>query len=152
MSDVRTQIAIDNYLEDVKQLIITFYNQLGLRASGMFINDLRVTDSELIMVGYGRFIGDGTGSKGKGGAYPVKAILEWMRHKGIQPRDGNTDEQTAWLIARKVSELGTDIFQGADGIPYDMIIDRVLEKDSDELADAIFFDVLESAGFEKQSV
>ena len=149
MSDVRTQIAIDNYLEDVKQLIITFYNQLGLRASGMFINDLVITNNELIMVGYGRFIGDGTGVKT---FPPLEPILEWMRHKGIQPKDGNTDRQTAFLIARKISEVGTDIFQGASGIPYDMIIDRVLEKDSDELADAIFFDVLETAGFEKQSV
>ena len=145
-SDVQTNIALDDYLEDVKQLIISFYNTLRIRASGNFGNRLLVVNQELVMPGYGRFIGDGTGVKT---FPPLRPILEWMRAKGISPREGRTDRQTAFLIARKISRVGTDIFQGAAGIPYQQIMDRALDKNIDDMADAVFFDVLESANFQK---
>ena len=148
-SDARTNIALDDYLEDVKQLIISFYNSLRLRASGNFGTRLLVNNQQLIIPGYGRFIGDGTGVRT---FPPLQPILEWMRAKGISPKEGRTDRQTAFLIARKISRVGTDIFQGAAGIPYEQIMERALDQNEDDIADAIFFDVLDSANFQKLPV
>lgn len=42
---------------------------------------------------------------------PLDDILNWIREKGITPRDNKTTErQLAFLFARKIAEKGTDIF------------------------------------------
>lgn len=44
---------------------------------------------------------------------PIDDILDWIRIKGIVPRDNKTStKQLAFLFARKISQSGTDIFSG----------------------------------------
>lgn len=44
---------------------------------------------------------------------PISAMLDYIREKGITPRDPKTSErQLAFLFARKIAREGTSIFQG----------------------------------------
>jgi hypothetical protein len=43
---------------------------------------------------------------------PIQPILDWIIAKGINP-DGISKKSLAFLIARKIANEGTDIFQGA---------------------------------------
>jgi len=141
-----TDRAIDLYLEDVKALIIGSYNALGIRASGFFGATLTVINQMIVMVGYGKFIGKNTGVR----VFPLlQPILDWMRSKGVRPRGDNTARQTAFLIARKIAELGTEIFRGRGGIPYREIEERALNEHFDNIADAMQIDTLRDAGFQK---
>jgi len=143
-----TDRAIDLYLEDVKALIIGSYNALGIRASGFFGATLAVINQKIVMVGYGKFIGRGTGVK-PSSKVPVQPILDWMRSKNIRPQDGRTLEQAANAIAQKISNLGTEIFRGRGGIPYREIEERALNEHFDNIADAMQIDTLRDAGFQK---
>ena len=141
-----TDKAINDWLEDTKALIVGTYNALGIRASGFFGNTIRVEGNKIITTEYGQWIGKDTGVKT---FPPIQAILEWMQAKGIQPQDDNTPEQTAFAIAKKISDSGTNIFQGRGGIPYDEIEAKTYQENVDELADAIAFDTWKDAGFTK---
>ena len=141
-----TDKAINDWLEDTKALIVGTYNALGIRASGAFGNQIHIEGKQIVMLEYGQWIGKNTGVRV---FPPIQSILEWMQSKGIQPQDDNTPEQTAFLIARKISIEGTEIFKGRGGIPYDEIEQKTYNENVDEIADAIQFDVLKDAGFEK---
>jgi len=141
-----TDRAINSYLEEVKGFILFAYSSLGIRASGFFGASLRIENGKIVMVGYGKFIGKGTGVKV---FPPLQPILDWMRFKNIRPRGDNTERQTAFLIAKKIAELGTEIFRGRGGIPYREIEERALNEHFDNIADAMQIDTLRDAGFQK---
>jgi hypothetical protein len=49
--------------------------------------------------------------RGPGGFPPLQSILEWIESKGIEPVD-ISKKSLAFLIARKIARLGTNIFSG----------------------------------------
>lgn len=87
-------------------------------------NDLGVVADVLVAVDYAAFIEYGTGPLGRqmhlfggplpegyvhgsGGKFPpIKLILEWVKRKGITGARGESPEQIAYLIARKIARQG----------------------------------------------
>lgn len=98
----------------IKQDIIDNYRELGMEASGKWINELEVEveDENAKLVGakyteqlvYGR----------KPGTFPpVEDIKQWIYDKGIVNNiKGNISVSSlAFLIARKIARVGTKYFQ-----------------------------------------
>lgn len=72
---------------------------------------------------------------------PVNAIKEWLQDKGIQPTD-ITLESLAFLIARKIGESGTTIFQaGGSDLVSDVFSDVALDSVEAELADLFMLQI-----------
>lgn len=87
-------------------------------------NDLGIVADVIVAVDYAAFIEYGTGPLGKqmnlfggplpagyvhgsGGKFPpIKLILEWVKRKGITGNKGESQEQIAYLIARKIARDG----------------------------------------------
>lgn len=87
-------------------------------------SDLGVVADVIVAVDYAAFIEYGTGPLGKqmnlfggplpdgyvhgsGGKFPpMKLILAWVKRKGIGGQRGETPEQIAYLIARKIARVG----------------------------------------------
>jgi hypothetical protein len=61
---------------------------------------------------------------------PIDDILDWIRAKGITPRDTKTTQkQLAYLFARKIAQSGTDVYQKKrDGLSVEEEV-KVLVKD-----------------------
>lgn len=86
----------------------------GMRASGQSSASLRteVKETEGTLYGAKYFFQQKHGRK-PGKFPPISDILDWIRIKGIQPRDNKTTtNQLAYLFARKIAERGTDIYSG----------------------------------------
>lgn len=107
------------------------------------IND-RSIDISLNLESYWKWLEDGT----KPHFPPVSAILEWIKVKPILPAqtyNGKlpTQEQLAYLIARKISEKGTepshDLEESRSEMDpeLDMILDTALTLDINESLDNI---------------
>lgn len=87
-------------------------------------NDLGIVADVIVAVDYAAFIEYGTGPLGKqmnlfggplpdgyvhgsGGKFPpIKLILAWVKRKGITGNKGESQEQIAFLIARKIARDG----------------------------------------------
>lgn len=107
-----------NYYEEVAQQLLNDYKQ-GLQAhtaSGNLLNSLTMniiqdgTKYEIRLEGplYGIYLENGT----KPHFPPIDKILEWIRIKPVLPRLMNgklpSENQLAFLIARKISRVGTE--------------------------------------------
>ena len=152
--------SIVNILEDIKQDIIDEYEQKALKASGSFERNMRVGRrgrkfflsipyySQWISLFKGRRPGRPPGGDFK---KIIPIIVQWMKDKGIQPRDAlrrflskseTNYRRSAGAIARKITTEGTDIYQGKrQPIDIDKIIDNRLDYRGDELADRILEDI-----------
>lgn len=54
---------------------------------------------------------------------PIESILGWLIKKGIQAADNISQNSLAYLIARKIGRVGTDIFLGRrPGMAFDQIV------------------------------
>lgn len=121
---------MNNYYEEVAQQLLNDYKS-GLqshRASGNLLNSLVMnviqdgSKFEIRLEGpeYGIYLENGT----KPHFPPMDKILEWIRIKPILPRMNSngslpTDKQLAYLISRKISQVGTE------GIHlFDKIVDQ----------------------------
>ena len=94
--------------------LVSKYDELGMRASGKWEDNLKVNVSGLIgiltglkysdqlEVGRGKTTGGGDGSV-------LKAIEKWIDDKGIKPLDDKISiSSLAYLIARKIHQEGYD--------------------------------------------
>lgn len=78
---------------------------------------------------------------------PVSKILEWVKAKPVLPRPSNgklpTEEQLAFLIARKISEVGTEgghhLSETMDDLNEEIsrMVEDALEKDLDRIGTAV---------------
>jgi hypothetical protein len=139
--------SIVTILEDIRQDIIDEYDRLGLRASGEFDRDSKVGRrgrKVYLSFPHGYIMEGGS----KGGWPAENIIIKWMKDKGIQPRDWATGQfksktennyrQAAFLISRKIYNIGTDIYIGKrEGIDLDKIIGDALDYRGGYLADRI---------------
>lgn len=59
---------------------------------------------------------------------PIESILGWIQKKGIAPED-ISERSLAFLIARKIGKVGTDIYEGKrEGLSLDEIIAKNYEE------------------------
>jgi hypothetical protein len=147
-------------LEDIKQDIIDQYEQKGIKASGKLERNMKIQRRgrivSLTMPYYSQFISIFKGRKpGRppGGDYKkiIPIIVQWMKDKGIQPRDAlrrflskseTNYRRSAGAIAHKITTEGTDIYKGKrQAIDIDQIINNRLDYRGNELADRILEDL-----------
>ena len=106
-------VSISKLLDDVAQAYIDDQIKKGIFSSGKSASSLRteVKENEGSLFGAKYWYQQKHGRK-PGKFPPIIDILEWIRVKGITPRDSKTTEkQLAFLFARKIAEKGTNIFQ-----------------------------------------
>jgi hypothetical protein len=103
--------AVAKFLKRISDAYIKDQQGKGIRASGRSAASLR----EVTEPAGGRLFGKGYFHFQKVGRRPGKfppidAILNWIEEKGITP--DISKKSLAFLIARKIARLGTDIFRG----------------------------------------
>lgn len=99
------------YLESLKAKLIAKYDELGLRASGKFEEELEysVTGNKLLMKGsyHSWFMQNG---RKAGGFPPLADIEEWIEVKKNLPAEfKEKKKQFAFLIARKIANEGITV-------------------------------------------
>lgn len=128
--------------ELLKRDLVKRYDELGMRASGKFENELEVQVSEsgssitatLDGAHYTKQLVDGR----RPGAFPpIQEIEQWIIDKGIQPIEEDLTTSTlAFLIARKIAREGTKYFQNGgtdlvDSVVTPQRIQSIIDKVSD---------------------
>lgn len=104
---------ISKLLDEVKKAYIEDQEAKGIRASGKSAKSIKkqVKLTEGTLTGAKYFFQQRHGRR-PGKFPPVSEILEWIKTKGITPKDSRTSiKSLAFLFARKIAERGTDIFQ-----------------------------------------
>jgi hypothetical protein len=142
----------EKILNEIGIEILAEYDDKNLRASGNFerIVNIRFEGRQPVLEipYYTKFITNGVGSKG---GYNPWAIEQWIRDKGILARDPKTGrfrtfKQTAFAIAKKIENEGTDIYQGKrEGLYLTTAINRGLGKKMPGLANKIVEDIFKAA-------
>ena len=108
------QQSISELLDGIKEAYKKDLIDKGLRSSGKSSASLRTEVNENSGTLYGaKYIYQLKHGRKPGKFPPIDEILNWIRTKGIQARDGKTTtNQLAFLFARKIAERGTDIYSG----------------------------------------
>ena len=110
--------TLDEYAEKAKELYKRKLTDKGINASYKLLNSVETTvkrnDDEFTVTinleDYWIYVENG---RGPGKFPPIDKILEWIRIKPVIPYTDSrgrlpTEEQLAFLIARKISEQGTE--------------------------------------------
>ena len=137
--------TLDEYAEKAKELYKRKLTDKGINASYKLLNSVETTvkrnDDEFVVTihleDYWIFVENGR----KPGRFPpIDKILEWIRIKPVIPYSDNrgrlpTEEQLAFLIARKISEQGTEgrnvLFETVDELNREYLprLKQSLDKD-----------------------
>lgn len=110
-----TQESVDLLLDKVRDLLIQDQKDKGIRTTGQSAEEIKKTvngdrGGELTGPHYFRQQKDG---RKPGKFAPPQAILQWIKDKGITPRDPKTSlESLAFLFNRKLAREGSDIYLG----------------------------------------
>lgn len=124
------------YLEILRLKLIKKYDDLGLRASGKYADELEasVLPNKLIMYGssHSQFMELG---RNPGRFPPIKSILEWIENKqGIPDIFKEKKKQYAFLIARKIANEGIKVpNQFNKGKVIEDVVNDFLANDIDKL-------------------
>ena len=110
--------TLDEYAEKAKELYKRKLTDKGINASYKLLNSVETTvkrnDDEFTVTinleDYWIYVENG---RGPGKFPPIDKILEWIRIKPVIPYSDSrgrlpTEEQLAFLIARKIAEQGTE--------------------------------------------
>lgn len=128
------------YMEALKQKLIAKYDELGLRASGEFENQLEYTVSKNKMSMSGAyhtwFMENGRGA----GFVPVQVIKDWIDTKqGLPSEFKEKKESIAYAIATKIAKEGIKVpNEHNPGKLISDIVDEFLAKD--------IYDMIEELG------
>jgi hypothetical protein len=100
----------------LKELTVDQLFSKNINASGQLARSVNYTDEilgngntgvSIVMEDYGFAIEDGRGGATRKGTQSWKPkVINWMRAKGIRPKQGVTMEQAAYLIYRKINKQG----------------------------------------------
>lgn len=112
MADNATQI-LEREFEAIRVDLIKKYDELGMRASGQWANTLETRVSGLTAKLFGQSYTEQLVFGRKPGKFPPIGVIEqWIKDKGIKPIEENIKiSSLAFLIARAISEKGTQYFQ-----------------------------------------
>lgn len=124
------------FLERLRLKLIAKYDELGLRASGKYADELEavVSPNKLIMYGsnHSAFMELGRNS---GKFPPVGVILDWIETKqGLPSIFREKKKQFAFLIARKIAREGIKVPNEYNkGKVISAVVDEFLANDIDEM-------------------
>lgn len=100
-----------NEFDLIRRDLIAKYDELGLRASGAFERELFTEQRGLSVALFGAHYTEQLVNGREPGAFPPVANIEqWIIDKGISYSDISLSS-LAFLIARKIANEGTNIFQ-----------------------------------------
>lgn len=120
----------------LKQKLIAKYDELGLRASGSYEEEMEteVTPNKMILLGafHSQFMENG---RSAGGFPPRKAIEDWIEtKKGLPSEFKEKKSQFAFLIARKIAEKGIQVpNEHNKGKVISAVVDDFLANDIDRM-------------------
>lgn len=124
-----------NEMEVLKEDLIAKHRELGMPASGKWVETLEAKTTRLTGVISGQHYTQQLVSGRPNGKFPpISAIENWIKDKGIKPFDRKMKISTlAFLIARKIAEVGTQYFQDGgtdliDGVITPERIQSILDK------------------------
>ena len=135
----KEKAIIDKYVGALREEILLYYDQQGLRASGNLAEEL-VVDYDpqtgrilLTAPDYVDYLVDGR----QPGPVPIQVIRDWISNKGIQGGD-ITQEQLAWAIATKIKNEGIRVpNENNTGELLDPIEDFVSSNKINDLAEEL---------------
>ncbi len=105
--------AILTFLKSAKSAYIEDQRAKNIRSSGKSAESLKeqADDSRGTLTGSHYFVQQKLGRR-PGKFPPIQAIIDWIREKKVFNVSGEKEERSlAFIIARKISKNGTDIFQ-----------------------------------------
>jgi len=107
---------LNSWMEQRKAVLISNYQNKGLKASGKFERNINITTTDMQSsmtapqyTGALVFGRKPTAKGGSGGPSLYKMILEWIDDKGITPRDNMPKATMAWIIARNIHKNGIKV-------------------------------------------
>lgn len=132
------QVVSDRLVSDIKTKRVTKYG--AVNASGKLAESVRydvTNNGETLRVYAEDYIYYLVHGRANGKRPPKQAIREWIDAKGISP-DGISKDSLAFLIARKIGESGTTIYQqGGSDLLSDIITDELVIQVKQELQDRL---------------
>ncbi len=132
-------IAVEQFLESVKNRVIANYDKLGLRASGRYARELRIEKyaggMRLTAPTYGYFMENG---RAAGKAPPRDVIIKWIEDKQLQYQ-GISKESLAYLICRKIKREGIKVPNryNSGGVITDVVNESLVEEAKEAFGSAI---------------
>lgn len=132
------RVVSDRLVNDIKTKRVTKYG--AVNASGKLAESVRydvTNNGETLRVYAEDYIYYLVHGRKNGKRPPKQAIREWIDAKGISP-DGISKDSLAFLIARKIGEVGTTIYQqGGSDLVSDIITDELVIQVKQELNDRL---------------
>lgn len=128
---------LNQEMEAIKDDLIYKHIELGMKASGNWIDSLNVQTKGLSGVLYGEPYTEQLVNGRESGKFPpVASIIQWIKDKNITPFDKISISSLAFLIARKIAKEGTKYFKdGGTDLVNSVItperIQMILDKVSD---------------------
>lgn len=136
------QAIYERYLERLRLKLIAKYDELGLRASGKYEEELEgiVSLNKMTMFGAGHSVFMENG-RGAGGFPPRADIEEWIENKqGLPAIFREKKKQFAFLIARKIAEKGIQVPNEHNrGAVISSVVDDFLANDINEMLEELGF-------------
>ena len=111
-------------MELLKQDLVAKHLELGMKASGKWIETLENKTERLsgVMIGQ-KYTQQLVSGREPGKFPPIALIIQWIKDKGIKPFDSNMKiSSLAFLIARKISKVGTKYFRDGGTDLVDAVI------------------------------
>jgi hypothetical protein len=132
------QNVVDRLKADIKTKRVTRFG--AVNASGKLydsVNHKVTNNGETLRVYAEDYIYYLVHGRKNGKRPPKQAIRDWIDAKGITP-DGISKDSLAFLIARKIGESGTTIYQqGGSDLVSDIITDELVIQVKQELQDRL---------------
>lgn len=127
------------HLENLKKNIQQAMSSKGLDNSGQASQSLEVDGNKLLGANYIYYLDQG---RRPGKFPPIRSIQDWILNKLGLDAYGK-DKGIAYLVGRKISNEGTDIFKNrAKGIQLDELVDDMLNELYKELPDEVAAEAL----------
>lgn len=128
---------LDLELNLIKQDLIDKHIQLGMKASGDWINSLDVQTKGLSGIIYGKpYTEQLVNGRPSGKFPPISAIKQWIEDKNITPFDKISISSLAFLIARKIAREGTNYFkQGGTDLVSSVITPERIQRIIDNVSE-----------------
>lgn len=103
---------LDKEMNLIRKDLIDKHLQLGMKASGNWIDSLSVETRGLKSILWGApYTEQLVNGRPPGKFPPIKAIKQWIEDKNITPFDTISISSLAFLIARKIAKEGTEYFK-----------------------------------------
>ena len=103
---------LETEFDSLKVDLIAKHKELGMKASGNWIDSLDVEVKGLTATIYGEHYTEQLVEGRASGKFPpIAAITQWIEDKGITPFENISISSLAFLIARKIAKSGTKYYQ-----------------------------------------